>query len=464
VVLASSFAVFFWISDIGFRRSIEATVNDASRTNLETIQRLLEAKADSGNEKIRRELRELSDLWANGALFEVADGTGDWIFRSPRFTLAKTPLPAVRDRNITFFTTNLDSFQYRIALQKVQVAGKWYEIHAAVPTEPFDQALDHFRFVEKETLPALVLLASLLGYWLSGRSLAPVNRIIETAKSIGVQNLSRRLELPRAQDELRALTETLNAMLERIEKSVARIKQFTADASHDLRTPVAVIRATAELTLRRRRTDSEYRAALSKVLETSVETSELLENLLTLARADAGAVSMVMRTVDLGKYVRKAKERAEVLSAEKTLQVTARTPPEPVWVEADAIAIDRLLLILVDNAVKYTPSGGRCEIELSGAGEKAGITVRDTGIGISEQDLPSIFERFVRADSTRSRETRGAGLGLAIARWIVEMHGGTITVESEIGVGSLFRVMLPISREPRNSNDVNDIRAVASRI
>ena len=262
VVLASSFAVFFWISDIGFRRSIEATVNDASRTNLETIQRLLEAKADSGNEKIRRELRELSDLWANGALFEVADGTGDWIFRSPRFTLAKTPLPAVRDRNITFFTTNLDSFQYRIALQKVQVAGKWYEIHAAVPTEPFDQALDHFRFVEKETLPALVLLASLLGYWLSGRSLAPVNRIIETAKSIGVQNLSRRLELPRAQDELRALTETLNAMLERIEKSVARIKQFTADASHDLRTPVAVIRATAELTLRRRRTDSEYRAAL----------------------------------------------------------------------------------------------------------------------------------------------------------------------------------------------------------
>jgi heavy metal sensor kinase len=459
-----SFAVFFWISDIGFRRSIEATVNDASRTNLETIQRLLQSKAESGNDKIRHELRELSDLWANGALFEVADGNGGWIFRSPRFLLAKTPLPAVQDRDITFFTTNLDSFQYRIALERVDLAGKSYEIHAAVPTEPFDQALDHFRSIEQETLPVLVLLASFLGYWLSGRSLAPVNRIIETAKSIGVQNLSRRLELPRAQDELRRLTETLNAMLERIEKSVARITQFTADASHDLRTPVAVIRATAEITLRRRRTDSEYRAALSKVLETSEETSELIENLLTLARADAGAVSMDMHTLDLAKHVLKAKERGAVLSADKTLDVTARTPPKPVWIEADAIAIDRLLLILVDNAVKYTPTGGRCEIELSREGEQAQIIVRDTGIGISVNDLPSIFERFVRADSTRSRETRGAGLGLAIARWITEMHGGTIAVESEIGVGSAFRVSFPALREQRNAIDLNEMPAVASRI
>lgn len=459
-----SFAVFFWISDIGFRRSIEATVNDASRTNLETIQRLLQSKAESGNDKIRHELRELSDLWANGALFEVADGNGGWIFRSPRFLLAKTPLPAVQDRDITFFTTNLDSFQYRIALQRVDLAGKSYEIHAAVPTEPFDQALDHFRSIEQETLPVLVLLASFLGYWLSGRSLAPVNRIIETAKSIGVQNLSRRLELPRAQDELRRLTETLNAMLERIEKTVARITQFTADASHDLRTPVAVIRATAEITLRRQRTDSEYRVALSKVLETSEETSELIENLLTLARADAGAVSMDMHTLDLAKHVLKAKERGAVLSADKKLDVTARTPPKPVWIEADAIAIDRLLLILVDNAVKYTPTGGRCEIELSREGDRAQIMVRDTGIGISVNDLPSIFERFVRADSTRSRETRGAGLGLAIARWITEMHGGTIAVESEIGVGSAFRVSFPALREQRNAIDLNEMPAVASRI
>jgi len=447
IVLSLSFAAFFWISDIGFQRSIEATVNDASRTNLETIQRLLTRKAGLDNHQLQRELVDLSDVWANGALFEVADGNGNWIFRPARFTEAYPALPAVRDHGITFFTANLDYFEYRIALERVQLAGKTFEIHAAVPTEPFDQALDHFRLIEKEALPLLVLLASLLGYWLSGWSLAPVKRIIETTESIGVQNLSRRLEVPKARDELRRLTETLNAMLARIEKSVTRITQFTADASHDLRTPVAVIRATAEITLRRKRTEAGYRDALTKILETSVETSELLENLLMLARADASVAATEMKVIDLRKYVRKVKERALLLSADKGLRFTARIPAEPIWVKADDIAIDRLLLILVDNAVKYSPSGGQCEIELSRDARQAEIAVHDNGIGISEIDLPSIFERFVRADRTRSRETPGAGLGLAIARWITEVHGGTITVESQVGVGSVFRVSLPIMAE-----------------
>jgi heavy metal sensor kinase len=450
IVLSLSFAAFFWISDIGFQRSIEVTVNDASRTNLETIQRLLTRKAGLDNDQLQRELVNLSDVWANGALFEVADGNGNWIFRPARFTDTYPALPTVRDHGITFFTANLDYFEYRIALQRVQLAGKTFEIHAAVPTEPFDQALDHFRLIEKEALPLLVLLASLLGYWLSGWSLAPVKRIIETTESIGVQNLSRRLEVPKARDELRRLTETLNAMLARIEKSVTRITQFTADASHDLRTPVAVIRATAEITLRRRRTDAGYREALTKILETSVETSELLENLLMLARADASVAATEMKVIDLRKYVRKVKERALLLSADKGLRFTARIPADPIWVKADDIAIDRLLLILVDNAVKYSPSGGQCEIELSRDARQAEIAVHDNGIGISEIDLPSIFERFVRADRTRSRETPGAGLGLAIARWITEVHGGTITVESQVGVGSVFRVALPImAEEPR---------------
>ena len=464
IVLAVSFAAFFWISDIGFRRSVEVTVNDASRTNLETIQRLLTHRAELGDEKIQTQLRDLSEVWANGALFEVADANGNWIFRPPRFTLAYPSLPPAQSRNISFFTTNLDSLQYRIALQQVHLAGRAYDIHAAVPTEPFDQALDHFRLIEKEALPLLVLLASLLGYWLSGSSLAPVKRIIETAQSIGGRNLSRRLEVPKARDELRHLTDTLNAMLARIESSVNRVTQFTADASHDLRTPVAVIRATAEITLRRRRTDGEYRNALSKILETSVETSELLENLLTLARADASAVAMSMQVVDLGKYVCKARDRAAVLSADKPLHVTVRTPAEPVRVKADAIAIDRLLLILVDNAVKYTPPGGYCEIELSRDHARAVITVRDTGIGISETDLPSIFERFVRADRTRSRETPGTGLGLAIARWITEVHGGIIAVESKVGEGSVFRVSLPVLQESHNTNDVNEMQAEVPRI
>jgi heavy metal sensor kinase len=444
VVLAASFSVFVWISDVGFRRSIEVTVNDASSVNLQSLQKLLANSVPKGNAKVQKELAELASWWPSGALFEVADENQNWIFRSDQFLYTGVPLPAVHGRQITFFTTNLNHVQYRIALQRVEVEGRSFEIHAAVPTEPFDRALDNFRTIEKETLPLLIVFASLLGYWLSGRSLAPVTRIIETAERIGVQNLSRRLEVPRARDELRRLTETLNAMLQRIETSFKRITQFTADASHDLRTPVSVIRTIAEVTLRRPRTESQYTEALSKILRTSVETTDLLESLLTLARADAGATGMELHLIDLDAHVKKAQERAVLLAANKRLNITLNTPGAPVWVRADAIAMDRLLLILLDNAIKYTPEDGSCEIELVAGPSQAEILVRDSGIGIPEGELSLIFERLYRTDRARSREKGGAGLGLAIARWITEMHGGTIEAQSRIGVGSVFRVSLPV--------------------
>jgi heavy metal sensor kinase len=444
VVLAASFSVFVWISDVGFRRSIEATVNDASRVNLQSLQKLLTISAPKGTAKVQKELAELANWWPSGALFEVADENQNWIFRSSQFLHAGVPLPTAREGQIAFFTTNLNHVQYRIALQRVEAGGSSFEIHAAVPTEPFDRALDNFRTIEKETVPLLIVFASLLGYWLSGRSLAPVTRIIETAERIGVQNLSRRLEVPHARDELRRLTETLNAMLQRIEISFKRITRFTADASHDLRTPVAVIRTVAEVTLHRPRTESQYTEALSKILQTSVETTELLESLLTLARADAGATGMELHLIDLDLHVKRAQERAVLLAANKRLNISLDAPGTPVWVRADAIAMDRLLLILLDNAIKYTPEGGSCGIELVAGAAEAQILVRDSGIGIPEGELGLIFERLYRTDRARSRATGGAGLGLAIARWITEMHGGTIEAESRLGVGSVFRVSLPV--------------------
>jgi heavy metal sensor kinase len=438
-----SFVAFFWICDLGFRRSIETTVNAASRTNLETVQRLVASSEGRGTERIATELRDLADLWANGAVFEVADAEGHWLYRSRLFLNEDPPLPGAVAGGTKFQTTNLDSNQYRVALSRVRLRSETFEIHAAVPTEPFDQALDRFRLIERETLPLLVLLASLLGYWLSGKSLAPVDRIIRSAEQIGVGNLSRRLEVPEPRDELRRLTETLNAMLGRIDASFRRITQFTADASHDLRTPVAVMRTTAEIALRRPRTQGEYREALRRILATSVETSDLLESLLTLARADAGAAGLEMHPLDLAIEVRKAQEQAAVLASEKSLRLTLRTPETPVWVRADAIAIHRLLLILIDNALKYTPAGGRCEVALTSTADLAHIAVADTGVGIAEGELDTIFERFRRADRARSRETPGAGLGLAIALWITQMHGGAITAESKVGCGSVFRVQLP---------------------
>jgi signal transduction histidine kinase len=232
-------------------------------------------------------------------------------------------------------------------------------------------------------------------------------------------------------------------MLDRIERSFKRIAQFTADASHDLRTPVAVIRTLAEVTLRRPRSAEQYQEALTKVLSTSEETTELLENLLTLARADAGTTGMELHLIDLEQHVQKASERAELLATNKSLEVTTTTPGRAVWVRGDSIAIDRLLLILVDNAIKYTPDRGRCEIALIDSGADVHVEVRDSGIGIASRDLELIFERSYRADSARSRDTGGAGLGLAIARQITELHGGSVTAESQVGRGSTFRVRFP---------------------
>jgi heavy metal sensor kinase len=443
IVLAASFAAFFWICDFGFRRSIEITVNDASRTNLERVRAIIEKALPGGIPSVGHELTALADLWASGALFEVAGSDGQWIFQSPRFLKPQAPFPELASGEIAFLTTNLDLLQYRIARQKIALGGYRLQIDAAVPTEPFDQALDNFRLIEKEFLPLLVILASFLGYWLSGRALAPVNQIIESAEGIGVLNLSRRLELPEAKDELRRLTETLNAMLGRIESSVKRITQFTADASHDLRTPLSLIRTNAELALRRKRSPEDYRGTLSRILAISEETSQLIDGLLALARADTGAAQWKCEPLDLRPILLKLAQQARFLAAAKGLSFSERVLSEALPIFADPAAIERLLLSILDNAVKYTPIGGRVTVRASAEEHSVTIEIEDTGIGIAESDLPHVFERFFRADQARSREIRGSGLGLSIARSIAEMHHGAIEVTSRVGRGSCFRVRLP---------------------
>ena len=444
-VLVVAFASFAWISDLGFRHSIETTVNDASRANLESIERILVRTAPKGREEVKEELNELGSVWAGAGLLEVADTDGKPIFQSEPFRNPYGAIPPMKRGEITFYTINLDDLQYRIATRAAEINGQTFRIRAAVPTEPLDQALDRFRRILQETLPFLVVLASLAGYWLSGRALAPVNAIIETARGVSVQNLSSRLAVPPANDELRRLSETLNAMLGRLEASVKRLTQFTADASHDLRTPVALIRSSAELALRRPRTEDEYRETLSRILAASEETTHLIENLLTLARADAGATDLHFRDIDLVPHLEKVAEEAGILAAGKGIQVTSELASGPVRVSADQSALSRLLLIVLENAVKYTPPGGKIAMNLSNGAGYARIEIRDTGIGIADKDLPHIFERFYRADQARSREPGGSGLGLAIARWIVELHAGSIEAQSTLGNGAVFRITLPIA-------------------
>jgi heavy metal sensor kinase len=444
-VLAVTFFSLAMMADYGFRHSIETTVNDASRADLESLRSVMNRTAPGGSDEIKKELNELSGLWAGAGLLEVRDQNGKIIFQSSDFARCGKELPQASATGVTFFTTNLNKVQYRIATDRLQTDGRTFLLRAAVPTESFDQALDRFRLILKETLPALIVLASLIGYWLSGRVLHPVSEIIRAARGIGVKNLSSRLPVPRAHDELRLLTETLNDMLVRIDAAVQRITQFTADASHDLRTPLALIRCNSELALRRSRTEEEYRRALTRNLITSVETTCLVENLLTLARADAGCSGLEFRRIDLAQAVRKALDETTILAADKNICVSARIPSTPVWVNADDLALNRVFRIVLENAVKYTPRGGGISIVTNWEGGSAAeIKIRDSGIGIPEKDLAHIFERFYRVDQARSRESGGTGLGLSIARTFVDLHGGTIDAQSQLGSGTAILIRLPV--------------------
>jgi len=294
--------------------------------------------------------------------------------------------------------------------------------------------------------PLVVLLASVLGYWLAGRALAPVESITDEVDAItDGRSLHRRLAVPLSADEISRLALTLNRMLARLEQSFGSLHRFTADASHELKTPLMVLRAGVERALTHPATPPDAIGALDETLEQINQMSEMVDNLLTLARADEGRAPLAVEQGDLRDLVAEASETAGMLAEAGNVSVVTSMPEEPVPLAVDRHRIRELLLNLITNAVKYTPPDGRVDLELVDAGTDVSIVVRDTGIGIAPGDLPHIFDRFWRADPARSRtgDRPGVGLGLAITKWIAEAHGGSITVQSRPGRGTLFRVILP---------------------
>lgn len=294
--------------------------------------------------------------------------------------------------------------------------------------------------------PLIVLLALGLGYWLAGRALAPVQGLMDEVEAItDGRSLHRRLAVPMTADEVARLASTLNRMLARLEQSFGSLHRFTADASHELKTPLMVLRAGVERSLTDPRTPSDVLQTLDETLEQINWMTEMVESLLTLARADEGRAPLTLEEHDLRPVLADVAETAEMLGEQQGIQVTCDTPDAPVTVAVDPHRIREMLLNLITNAIKYTPSGGSVELELREAPDTVAIAVRDTGIGIAAGDLPHIFDRFWRADPARSRtgDRPGVGLGLAITKWIAEAHGGSISVQSRPGRGTTFTVLLP---------------------
>jgi two-component system OmpR family sensor kinase len=456
-------AAVYWERTATAPREAEQRVDAALKTesdfavnllkqHAQILRRLAAAGADSGR-TLLDEVKPYFDQ-STGALL-LADGTGTVVYYSPPAqSLPEETAAAIQ----TLFQRRpppygIDTLpgpsgqpHYRYNLAAVDAYPAVGAVLVAAPVQVDTSEVRQILLSMLMMAPLILVTSGALGYWLAGRSLRPVEVMIEELESIqDGTSLNRRLALPPGDDEISRLAQKLNDMLGRVERSFVGLRRFTADASHELKTPLMVLRAGVERSLTHPQTPGEIVPALDETLRQINQMSELVTNLLTLARGDEGRASLALSNVDLRTLVAEAAETAEILGEERQVKVVVDQPRHPVMLAVDSGRIRQLLMNLVTNAVKYTQSGGQVTLTLSEAPDAVTLSVRDTGIGIAPGDLPNVFERFWRADIARSRtgEHPGTGLGLAISKWIAEAHGGTISAQSRPGRGSVFTITLP---------------------
>jgi heavy metal sensor kinase len=294
-------------------------------------------------------------------------------------------------------------------------------------------------------LPIALLISAIGGYSLARRALRPVEQISEQAQTISAERLGRRVLVENPDDELGHLARVLNDLLARLETSFEQMRRFTADASHELRTPLTAIRSVGEGALRGQAVNPAGREVIGSMLEEVERLTTLVDALLTLSRAEGGHVPLRRESVTLLDLTREVASHLSVLAEEKHQRVELHGDDGLAPVQADRAVLREALINLLDNAIKYSPDGSRIGVRLRGAdGRGAAIEITDQGPGIPPEHRERIFERFYRIDKARSRDMGGAGLGLAIAKWAIDVHGGSLEVESGPSGGSTFRVVLPV--------------------
>ncbi|HEX7737046.1 MAG TPA: ATP-binding protein [Ktedonobacteraceae bacterium] len=385
-------------------------------------------------------------------LVRLLDIHGQVVYQTPAFQKIRVPAQSVTQplQGTPWQGTVRvgDDQEVRVYSRTIADDGKVFAIIQAGAS--LNQVESALKQVTTELLIAafFVLLVGALGsYWLVGRAFLPIRRLIEVARTIKAGDLRQRVPVPRSSDEVQALALTFNEMLASLEQTLDRQRRFVSDASHELRTPVAVIRSKTDLALQQPGELDEYLTVLRQVNGESERLGHLIGDLLVLARADEGKMPFEMETVPLHLLVEAVAANAEALAIERGVSLRVE-PGSPVDVHGDEARLIQVIMNLLDNAIRYTPCGGSVVVSIAGTEEWATLTVRDSGIGISSAHLPRIFDRFYRADSARTHNSgNNNGLGLAIVAWVVRAHHGTIDVESQPGHGSTFTITLPRSQE-----------------
>ncbi|MCD6431003.1 MAG: HAMP domain-containing protein [Deltaproteobacteria bacterium] len=297
-------------------------------------------------------------------------------------------------------------------------------------------------------VPSLLFVAAVVGFFLAGKALKPIRDIARTTRHITVNNLEERITVPVARDDVGQLAATINGMLDRLSLSFQKITQFTADASHELRTPLTIMRGELEIALRGERSSEDYLETLGSSLEEVERMSKIVNDLLLLSKSDMGHEILQHDPVDLRILLTNILSHFKILADKHQIQLSSALE-EVETVFGDHLRLRQLMVNLLTNAIRYTSVGGKINLTLRGVESGVEIAVADTGIGIPVEDIPRIFDRFYRTDKARSRQYGGSGLGLSIVKWIVNAHHGTIRVDSVVGEGSVFRVMLPTEKKMR---------------
>jgi two-component system, OmpR family, heavy metal sensor histidine kinase CusS len=385
------------------------------------------------------DLFEIRDL--NGRLeFPAANRGADWM-SSPQSGCARP----------VFANMSLDGHLITVLCHEAALDGHRVRLYFGGSLEDDIYVLNTYRGALLILLPFLLCLAAVAGYLLSGHALNPVSRMTKAALDIGVGNLSSRLPVPAAHDELRSLALAWNQLLDRLEEAVSRLSKFSADTSHDLRTSITVILATAQLALHKRRHENEYRDHLERIVDECRTASTLLDALLSLAHSDNFLHEVSLKKINAGDLVVSCCRRVEDLAESRGIILDWRLPSAELFIQGDELLLLRLLGILLDNAIKYTPENGEILVEASENFSDVILSVSDTGAGMSEECRLHVFDRFYQGDLRERKNRGGSGLGLAIAKWIADAHRAVVTLESAPGRGSRFQIRFPIAPAPETS-------------
>lgn len=382
---------------------------------------------------------------------QIFDGTGEVYSRSRnlkdvRIPLNKAILDSASHGKITYKTMNAPGlYPIRSIFFPLFVDGRMNRIvYVGTSLTAETETLDGILLIFFISVPTALLLVGSGGWFLAGRALKPVELITRSAQRITAENLSQRLEVVNPNDEIGRLAETFNQTLARLDHSFRRTRQFSSDVSHELRTPLTILRGETEVGLRWAKDPEEFRELLRSNLDEIKRMSEIIEYLLELSRIEAGEVPLNVQEIDAGELLQEMMPPLQVIAEEQGVSIAVDIIPQ-VTVRADRLRLKQVFLNLLENAIKFSPAGDKVTVAIDLVFSSVRIAFRDSGPGIPAEDLPDIFERFYRVDKARNRAHGGLGLGLSVAKSLTEAMGGRIEAASELGKGSTFTVILPVS-------------------